>query len=91
MVSTGSTTRAPTTPLGITGSTGRLGGRVARRPAAADVEQRPLCRTPDWQLDAWVSTYTAIAAGELERVNDDVGTLLGRAPMSLADVLGADG
>jgi uncharacterized protein YbjT (DUF2867 family) len=46
---------------------------------------------PDWQLDAWVSTYTAIAAGELEQVTDDVHRLTGRAPMSLADVLGVDG
>jgi len=46
---------------------------------------------PDWQLDAWVSTYTAIAAGELEQVTDDVHRLTGRAPMSLADVLGGQG
>ncbi|NUR08256.1 MAG: SDR family NAD(P)-dependent oxidoreductase, partial [Nocardioidaceae bacterium] len=32
--------------LGITGSTGRLGGRIARLLAAADVEQRLLCRSP---------------------------------------------
>jgi uncharacterized protein YbjT (DUF2867 family) len=43
---------------------------------------------PQWQLDAWVSTYTAIAAGELAGVSDDVRTLTGRAPMSLAEVLG---
>jgi NAD(P)H dehydrogenase (quinone) len=43
---------------------------------------------PDWQVDAWVSTYTAIAAGELSRVTDDVERLTGRPPRSLADVLG---
>jgi NAD(P)H dehydrogenase (quinone) len=42
---------------------------------------------PDWQVDAWVSTYTAIAAGELSGVTDDVERLIGRAPLSLADVL----
>jgi uncharacterized protein YbjT (DUF2867 family) len=42
---------------------------------------------PDWQVDAWVSTYTAIAAGELERVTDDVARLTGHPPMSLADLL----
>lgn len=38
---------------------------------------------PDWQVDAWVSTYTAIAAGELAGVTDDVERLTGRPPVSL--------
>ena len=42
---------------------------------------------PQWQYDAWVSTYTAIAAGELEHVSDDVHRLTGRAPVSLAELL----
>ncbi|PWD51029.1 NAD(P)-dependent oxidoreductase [Serinibacter arcticus] len=42
---------------------------------------------PDWQVDAWVSTYTAIAAGELDVVTDDVATLTGRAPVGLAELL----
>ncbi len=42
---------------------------------------------PDWQYDAWVSTYTAIAAGELDSVSDDVRRLTGRAPVSLAQLL----
>ncbi|GAB3277290.1 SDR family oxidoreductase [Sinomonas notoginsengisoli] len=42
---------------------------------------------PEWQYDAWVSTYTAIAAGEMEHVTDDVETLTGRRPLSLKDVL----
>lgn len=42
---------------------------------------------PDWQYDAWVSTYTAIAAGEQEDVTHDVETLTGRAPLSLAAYL----
>ena len=44
---------------------------------------------PRWQVDAWVSTYTAIAAGELERVSDDIPMLLGRPALSLEDVLTA--
>ena len=43
---------------------------------------------PDWQVDAWVSTYTAIASGELSAVTDDVEQVTGRPPLSLADVLG---
>jgi NAD(P)H dehydrogenase (quinone) len=42
---------------------------------------------PDWQLDAWVSTYTAIAAGELAHVSDDVERITGAPPMGLAEFL----
>lgn len=42
---------------------------------------------PDWQLDAWVSTYTAIASGELAGVTDDVAQLAGHEPTSLAGLL----
>lgn len=44
---------------------------------------------PGWQVDAWVSTYTSIAAGEMDGVSDDVPRLLGRPALSLADVLAA--
>lgn len=42
---------------------------------------------PDWQYDAWVSTYTAIAAGELAGVTDHVLELTGQQPLSLAQLL----
>jgi NAD(P)H dehydrogenase (quinone) len=42
---------------------------------------------PDWQYDAWVSTYTAIARGEVDRVTDDVERLTGTPPQSLAELL----
>ncbi|MDX3726065.1 SDR family oxidoreductase [Streptomyces caniscabiei] len=44
---------------------------------------------PGWQLDAWVSTYTAIASGELDGVSDAVPRLTGRPATSLADVVRA--
>ena len=44
---------------------------------------------PGWQLDAWVSTYTAIASGELAAVTQDVERLTGHPPRSLADLLGS--
>lgn len=44
---------------------------------------------PDWRVDAWVSTYTAIAAGELAGVSSDVERLTDRRPMSLAEYLSA--
>lgn len=46
---------------------------------------------PQWQYDAWVSTYTAIAAGELATVTDHVRELTGRAPTGLAAYLAAEG
>lgn len=42
---------------------------------------------PEWQLEAWVSTYTAIANGELSAVTDDVYRLTGHPATTLADLL----
>ena len=42
---------------------------------------------PDWQVEAWVTTYTAIAAGQLDVVTDHVQRLTGRRPTSLAEHL----
>jgi uncharacterized protein YbjT (DUF2867 family) len=42
---------------------------------------------PGWQLDAWVSTYTAIAGGGLALVTDTVERLTGTAPLNLTDLL----
>jgi NAD(P)H dehydrogenase (quinone) len=44
---------------------------------------------PQWEYDAWVSTYTAIAGGELDRVSDDVERVTGSRPVGLAEVLRA--
>ena len=41
----------------------------------------------DWQLEAWVSTYVAIATGELSVVSHTVQMLTGHAPQTLADYL----
>ncbi len=45
---------------------------------------------PDWQLDAWVSTYTAIAEGGLARTTTTVQDLTGRPALDLAQVLRGD-
>lgn len=42
---------------------------------------------PPWQVDAWVSTYTAIAAGELAGPTSAVHELTGREPLGLAKLL----
>ncbi|MGZ4444171.1 MAG: SDR family oxidoreductase [Nocardioidaceae bacterium] len=44
----------------------------------------------DWQVDAWVSTYTAIRSGELAGVTDDVERLTGHPARSLEELLRAD-
>ncbi len=40
-----------------------------------------------WQVDAWVSTYAAIQAGELARVTRDVERIVGHPPIGLERVL----
>ncbi|NHA67654.1 SDR family oxidoreductase [Phycicoccus flavus] len=51
----------------------------ASRRAAFDAE--------DWQLDAWVSTYTAIADGSVSRVTGDVERVTGHPARTLEDAL----
>jgi NAD(P)H dehydrogenase (quinone) len=42
---------------------------------------------PDWQVDGWVTTYVAIANGEVAGVGGDVAAVAGHPPMSLAEFL----
>ena len=44
-------------------------------------------KAPQWQVDAWVSTYTAIEAGELAGLSPDVRALTGREPLGLQGFL----
>lgn len=44
---------------------------------------------PRWEVEAWISTYTAIARGEMAEVTPDVERLTGRRPLSLRDLLTA--
>lgn len=50
-------------------------------------ESRKKWPAQNWEYDAWVSTYTAIKAGEQAGVSIDVEKVLGRPAMSLIDVL----
>ncbi len=52
---------------------------AARRAAYPDAE--------DWQLDAWVSTYTSIADGSMARVSGDVQKVTGRPARTLEQAL----
>jgi NAD(P)H dehydrogenase (quinone) len=42
---------------------------------------------PHWEVTGWVTTYVAIAVGDLEAVSDDVAGLAGHPPMDLAEFL----
>lgn len=42
---------------------------------------------PEWELEGWISTYTAIAAGELDVVTDHVARLTGHEPASVDEFL----
>ena len=66
-----------------------LGRRVSY--VAESIEQayasRAVYGAPQWQLDAWVSTYTAIAAGELAGISEDIPEVTGHPATSLPEVL----
>ncbi|HWR85973.1 MAG TPA: NAD(P)H-binding protein [Rhodoglobus sp.] len=52
-------------------------------------ESRRRWSDEQWQLDAWVSTYTAIREGEVEAVSTDVETITGHPARSLEAALAA--
>lgn len=50
-------------------------------------ESRRAWPAEQWEYDAWVSTYTAIASGDLSGISDDVQAVTGQAPMTFAQYL----
>lgn len=44
---------------------------------------------PDWEVEGWVTSYLAMASGEMKTVSDAVETLTGHPPMSLEQFLEA--
>lgn len=50
---------------------------------------RAVFGAPRWQVDAWVSTYTAIASGDLAGVSGDVEKVTGRPAQTFDEFLGA--
>jgi len=68
------------------------------RPVAYEAEtideayaSRTTYGAPDWEVAGWVSSYAAIAAGELEVVSDTVERIAGHPPTDLRDWLVAHG
>ena len=70
----------------ITESTGRT---ITYQPETVEeaYASRASYGAPPWQVDAWVSTYTAIAAGEMAGISPDVHGLTGEDPISLREFL----
>ena len=70
-------------------------GRVLGRPLRFEDEtieeayasRRKAYDVADWQLDAWVSTYTAIADGSVAEVTDDVRRVTGHPARTLEQAL----
>lgn len=65
-------------------------GREARfenETIEAAYRSRERWNPPQWQADAWVSTYTAIASGVMAPVSSAVEELTGRRPMTFREVL----
>jgi NAD(P)H dehydrogenase (quinone) len=52
--------------------------RESRRPSGA----------PDWEIEGWVTSYAAIANGDLDVVSGDIEVLVGRRPESVRSWLG---
>lgn len=50
-------------------------------------ESRKKWPAQTWEYDAWVSTYTAIKAGEQAGVSTDIEKVLGHPASSLSDIL----
>jgi NAD(P)H dehydrogenase (quinone) len=50
-------------------------------------ESRRAYGAPDWQLDAWVSTYTAIAASAVAKISPDIEQLTGSEPITFSQFL----
>ena len=64
-------------------------GLVTYRPETREeaYQSRAHYGAPAWQVDAWVSTYLAIAAGELAEVTDAIPRLTGHEATSLEELL----
>ena len=71
----------------ITRVTGR---RVRYQPESVEqaYASRSVFGAPSWQVDAWVTTYLAIGAGELAEVTGDVALVTGHPAVSLEQLLG---
>jgi NAD(P)H dehydrogenase (quinone) len=74
----------------VAGELSRVTGRAITYHAETLEEayaSRAAYGAPEWEVEGWVTSYAAIAAGEMDVVSDAVSELTGHAPMTLADFL----
>lgn len=75
---------------GVAATIGRIRGRtIAFHNETIDEAygSRTGYGAPDWQLDAWVSTYTAIASNVMAPISRNIETITGVGPMNLETYL----
>lgn len=53
-------------------------------------ESRSVYNAPDWEVEGWVTSYLAMANGEMDLVSDAVEILTGHRPRSLEEFLAAN-
>ena len=70
----------------LSAATGRRIGYVDETLEAAR-RSRSVFGAPPWRVDGWISSYAAIATGEMAVVADTVSMLTGHPPIRLADYL----
>ncbi len=78
---------------GVAAERSRLSGRDIRyHPESLEeaFASRAHFGAPDWEVEGWVTSYSAIAQGQLEIVSDHVRRLTGRRPLSLTEYLAAN-
>ena len=61
--------------------------RYERETVEEAYESRRVFSDEQWQLAAWVSTYTAIADGEVDRITDDVARVTGHPARTIEEGL----
>lgn len=72
--------------------TRKLGRPISYHPETVEeaYASRSSYGAADWEVDGWVSMYTAIARGELAGVTEDIPHLTGHPATSLAELLSRD-
>ncbi|HVF13266.1 MAG TPA: hypothetical protein VM942_01635 [Acidimicrobiales bacterium] len=70
----------------VTQMTGQPTRYVEETPAEA-FASRASYGAPDWELQGWVTSYLAIAAGQQAGLSDDVERITGQRPIGLREVL----
>jgi NAD(P)H dehydrogenase (quinone) len=78
----------------VAGRAGAVIGRTMRYQPETEDEayaSRAHYEAEQWQLDAWVSTYTAIADGGTERVTDHVERVSGHRARTIEEALSGQG